>query len=158
MEIVAIIVSTAVLLVLCIAAFRPLLRQRRRAQTLILARRFAYQREQLEAKLLDLASENGEPEGHRWLDAEFLGPVSFARDRTTGRLTALVEVVIDLAPLDGIDADDSDDEATDRRRATAVFHVERRRWTTTGHVLFNMSPTEAVHRLQDQYEALPLLL
>lgn len=157
MEIVAIVVCSAILVVICFTAFRPLWRQRRRAQTLLLARRFAYQREQLEAKLLDLASEAGEPEGYRWLDADFLGPVSFARDRGTGRLTALVEVVIDLAPLDSEDGSDQD-EATDRRRATAVFHVHRRRWTTSGRVLFNMSPTEAVHRLQDQYEALALLL
>jgi hypothetical protein len=135
-------------------SMRPFWRRRNQIHLRNLLNRFAWQREQLEARFFDLAGGVGEPPGWRWENVDFAQAVSFARDRSTGRLSALVEVEIGLMPTDS-PALAFGEEPLRRQHATAVFQVSRGRWVTKGRFLDNMSPREALHRFPDRYEALP---
>ncbi|HVJ83626.1 MAG TPA: hypothetical protein VNC50_21345 [Planctomycetia bacterium] len=132
-------------------AIRPLMIRRRLYLYRRYIRDFAVEREQLEAKFFDLASQTGEPSGWRWDGIEFDSSVSFVRDRSSGRVSALVEATIDLAPPE---ADAASEDGHEVQHATAVFHVRRGHWTTKGRIFYNMSPREALHRFHDRYEAL----
>jgi len=147
-------VTFVVVAVITAYAMRPFWRRRAQLRLRNLLNRFAWQREQLEARFFDLAGRSGEPAGWRWETIDFAQAVSFARDRSTGRLSALVEVEIGLMPIES-PALAFGEEPLRRQHATAVFQVSRGRWITKGRLLDNMSPREALHRFPDRYEALP---
>lgn len=147
-------VSAVVVAVFTFYATRPFWRRRTQLRLRTLLNRFAWQREQLEARFFDVAGRTGEPAGWRWETIDFAHAVSFARDRSTGRLSALVEVEIGLVPSHS-PALAFGEEPLRRQHATAVFQVARGRWITKGRLLDNMSPREALHRFPDRYEALP---
>jgi Sec-independent protein translocase protein TatA len=114
---------------------------------------FRRQREMLEAKFFDLASQSGKPRDLRWLDCEWLEAVSFARDRQTGLLTAFVAVNIRFEAVEGGDMEGVA-AVSNIRDAAAVFHYQAGRWGTGGRALFNMNPADALVRLNTQFEPL----
>lgn len=153
-ELVAALISAVVVAVVTTYAMRPFWRRRIQLRLRALLTRFAWQREQLEARFFDIAAREGEPAGWRWETIDFSQSVSFARDRSSGRLSALVEIEIGLVPRHAPPLPFGESPPR-RQHATAVFHVVRGRWVTKGRLLDNMSPREALHRYPDRYEALP---
>jgi hypothetical protein len=108
-------------------------------------------REWLEAEFLSLASASGKPRSLVWAGCEFDDAVALARDRQSGQLRALVGVTITLAPSDADPLEDPDAELS-QREATAVFHFDGAQWTTDGHAVFNLSPTETIRRFSHELE------
>jgi hypothetical protein len=147
-------VSAIVVAAFTTYAMRPFWRRRAQLRLRTLLTRFGWQREQLEARFFDVAAGESEPIGWRWETIDFAQSVSFARDRSTGRLSALVEVEIGLVPRHAPPLPYGESPPR-RQHATAVFQVSRGRWVTKGRLLDNMSPREALHRFPDRYEALP---
>src|SRR5579872_5854179 len=151
-------IAGAILLV--IAAFIILLRKpfrawRHKREALRARHEFRRQREVLEARFFDLAAASGKPRGLRWLDCDWLEAVSFARDRSTGLLTAFVAVNIRFEAIEGGDMQDVA-AVSNIRDAAAVFHYEKGHWGTGGRALFNMNPADALDRLQHQFESVPV--
>lgn len=112
---------------------------------------FKIRREQLEARFFDMASAGGKPRGLKWLDCDWLPEVTFARDRSSGLLTAFVAVNIRFEAIEGGDMEEVEAVST-IRDAAAVFHYHKGAWGTGGRALFNMNPADAVTRLEAQYE------
>lgn len=141
------------LIVLILVAGQPLLQalQKREAETAV--RKFRAQREQLEAKFFDLASRLGKPRGLRWLDCEWLDRVTFGREIESGLLTAFAAVEIRFEAVEGGDMEDVAAVST-VRDAAALFHYKDGLWGTGGRALFNMNPSDALERLNDQYESI----
>lgn len=140
--------TVCVLIALSVA---PLRRRWRRWQTEQALRQFRIRRELLEAKFFERASSLGKPRGVRWLDCNWQESVKFARDRKTGLLTAFVAVNISFEAIEGGDMEDVEHVGL-VRDAAAVFHYQKGRWGTGGRALFNMNPTDALSRLESQYE------
>ena len=97
-------------------------------QELDQARRWFHQRrEWLEARFMTLASASGKPRGLLWVDCDFEDPVSFARDRASGQLRALVGVTIRFRAAEGGGMEDNPNVAN-LRAATAVFYLNNGLW------------------------------
>ena len=135
--------------------WKPLRRKLQAREVRKAVRLFRLQREQLEAKFFDLASVQGKPRGLRWLDCDWQNAVTFARDRRSGLLTAFVAVNISFEAIEGGDMEGVEAVGT-VREAAAVFHYRSGRWGTGGRPLFNMSPADALGRLEDQFEPVPV--
>lgn len=127
------------------------LRQVQRARLRLAKLLFRRRREWLEAEFLSLASAMGKPRSLLWAGCEFEDAVSFARDRQTGQIRALVGVTIGLAPVDGQLFGDYDAEPA-QREATAVFHFDGQRWMTDGRAVFNLNPEETIRRFRHELE------
>ena len=129
---------------LAIGAVAGLFWRRTRAPRIDRAKRdFHAQREQLEAKFLELAGASGKPRGLTWEECDFDNSVAYVRDRKTGQLSALVSVTIRFSAVEGGGMEDV--EAVDNlRAATGVFQWKSDRWNTEGRALFNMNPLQAV--------------
>jgi hypothetical protein len=122
---------------------------RRRELTRALAE-WIRRRPELETQFLDLARASGKPQGLSWTACDWTGAIRFARERTTGLLTAFAGVVIHFEAdegggMEGVEA------VPLPRDATALFHY-RHGWGTGGRALFNMSPPDALERLKDQFD------
>jgi hypothetical protein len=118
-----------------------------------LQKRFLQQREHLEAAFFAAAAASGKPRGLRWKDCEWENDVAFARERQTGRLTALVAVTISFEAIEGGEMEGVA-AVGNLRSASAVFVFDTGRWRTTGRAIFNLSPAEAIEHLKGQYERL----
>ena len=116
-------------------------------------RQFQQQREHLEAKFFTAAASSGKPRGLRWKGCDWGEQVEFARDRRTGQLVALAGVSISFEAVPGSDMEGLP-AVGNLRSASAVFAYEGGRWVATGRAVFNLSPDEALHHLQQQYERL----
>lgn len=132
---------------------QPLLKNLQRREAEAAMRTFRIQREQLEAKFFDIASRLGKPRDLRWLDCDWLDRVTFGREVESGLLTAFVAVNIRFEAVAGGDMEDVEAVGT-VRDAAALFHYRDGSWGTGGRALFNMNPTDALERLNDQYEAI----
>jgi hypothetical protein len=131
--------------------WRPL-RHARREKVLFRARReFHRQREMLEARFVQRAAACGKPRGLRWTDCEFSNDVTYARDRRTSRLSALVAVTIAFEAVEGGGMEENENVGN-LRAASAVFNYDRAHWTTDGRAIFNLNPTEAVRFYQANLE------
>lgn len=140
------------LVVLALAAYRPLVAVRREAVLSRARREFRQQRERLEMQFFKLASTTGKPRGLRWSDCDFENPVEYARDRRSGQLSAFVACTISFeaiegGPMEGVEA------VGNLRAATAVFNYTPAGWTTAGRVMFNLNPREAIAFYQGTVEA-----
>ena len=131
----------------------PTLRQRRNEQRCAEARRqFYLRREWLEAEFLTAANASGKPRGLSWADCDFDDDVSFARDRQSGRLCALVGVTIRFEAIEGGGMEHV--EAVSRlRAATALFQFDGERWLTEGVAQFNLNPAQVMERYRRELEA-----
>ena len=146
------LVGGAVGLSIAYIATRP--RRRRKleqAQYLSARRQFAFRREWLEAHFLTLAGKSGRPRGLAWADCEFDDGVSFARDRGSGELRALVGVTISFAAIEGGGMEDVE-AVGDLRAATAVFRFDGAQWVTDGRAVFNLNPAETIRCYQHELE------
>ncbi|MBS0205558.1 MAG: hypothetical protein JSS49_21860 [Planctomycetes bacterium] len=143
--------SAAALLVLVALTAVPLAKRWRQREVHVAMRQFKVQREQLEAKFMDLAQSIGKPRGLRWLDSDWLSAVTFARDRQSGLITAFAGINIRFEAIEGGDMEDVAAVGT-IRDAVAVFHYQNGNWGTGGKALFNMNPDEAISRLTAQFE------
>jgi hypothetical protein len=101
-------------------------------------KQFHLRREWLEAHFLTLASQSGSPRGLQWVDCDFDDAVSFARDRNTGRLRALVGVTISFEAVVGGGMEDNPN-VSNLRAATAIFYLDGESWSTTGRAIFNLN-------------------
>jgi hypothetical protein len=106
---------------------------------------FHIQRERVEHKFFVLAAGSGMPRGLEWTDCDFEDAVSFARDRLTGRLRALVAVTIRFRAIEGGPMEDNPNVGNPRA-ASAVFQFENDEWVTEGRALFNLNPHEVIER------------
>ena len=104
---------------------------------------FRRQREYLEAKFFEIASQSGKPRGLRWSDCDFEDDVTYARDRQSGRLTAIVGVAIRFEAIEGGDMEDVP-AVGNVRIGSAVFYRNDRRWQTSGRAVLNLNPQETI--------------
>lgn len=128
--------------------------RRRRPKTINLERArklFHLRREWLEARFFTLAATSGKPRGLEWVDCDFENPVSFARDRHTGRLRALVGVTIRFRAIDGGGMEDNPN-VTNLRAASAIFLLDGEDWSTDGRILFNLNPLQAIEHFRKELE------
>ena len=130
---------------------RPLVDWLRSRQARAAADRWRRQEQALRSVFFERAAAAGKPKGLRWTACDWTGELRFARDRSTGQLTALAGTVVRFEPIAGGDMEDVEAAALPRD-AAAVFHYRRGRWGTGGRALFNMTPGEAVGRLRDQFD------
>jgi hypothetical protein len=145
-----VVVAAIALLAVCAWKWFPL-RKPLPASRLAEARRaFHRQREHLEAKFVQLGSYPVNRDAPRWMDCDFEDDVAFARNRTSGELTALVGVNIEIEDL-GSPSGRSGEEGN-QRAATAVFRFLGNRWETDGKAIFNFTPAEAIRFYQRDLE------
>jgi hypothetical protein len=145
------LISAGAVLLLLLLAWRPL---RGILQEIHMERAremFALQREHLEAKFMDVAAATGKPRGLYWRDCDWTDGVSFARDRVSGEMNALVGVTIQFEAIPGGVMED-EPAVANLRNATAVFYFQKGQWHTNGRAIFNMNPDEALKHFEGQYE------
>jgi hypothetical protein len=133
----------AVVLVGAMLAWRPLREGGRRRRLVQAQRDFRIQRERLECLFLELAAASGKPRGLRWGDCSFENDVAYACDERSGELSAFVALTIRFEAIEGGGMEEVE-AVGNLRAATAVFHFDGRRWQTSGRVVFNLNPTEAI--------------
>jgi hypothetical protein len=132
-------------------ALQPI-RLARQAERLARAQRdFHRQREQLEAKFIERASQSGKPRGLRWTDVAFDDDVVYARDRKSGGLKALVAIEVSFEAIEGGGMEHVE-AVSNVRAATAEFLYDGARWKTDGRVYFNLAPTATVKYLASDLE------
>lgn len=112
---------------------------------------FHRRREWLEARFLTLASQSGKPRGLTWVDCDFENDITFARDRHSGQLRALVGVTISFKAVEGGDMEDNPNVGN-LRAATAVFCFDGAQWTTRGEPKFNLNPAQVIQHYQHELE------
>ena len=141
----------ALLSVVAVWALRPV-RLARGAERLARAQRdFHRQREQIEAKFIDLAAGTGKPRGLRWSDVHFDDDVLYVRDRRSRCLKALVAIEVSFEAIEGGGMEEV--EAVSMvRAATAEFLHDNGRWMTDGRVYFNLLPSATVKYLGSDLE------
>jgi hypothetical protein len=144
-----IIVAAGIGAMAAVAIFGRPLWQNRRRQHLIQARKnFHFQRERLECHFFQIASHSGKPRGLRWTDCDFDDGVTYARDRQTGELSALVAVTIRFEAVEGGPMEHNPNVSR-QRAATAVFRFNGRSWETAGRAIFNLNPSEAIEHFRE---------
>jgi len=115
---------------------------------------FVAERKSLADLFLQAAGATGSPRGLRWKACDWNEEIAFARERKTGRLSALVSVTIQFEAVEGGDMEGV--EAVGQLRyATAVFSYDGNRWRTRGRTIFNLTPAEALERLKAEYAPVP---
>lgn len=112
---------------------------------------FHLRREWLEARFFTLAAQSGTPRGLEWVDCEFDDGVSFARNRQSGCLQALVAVTIRFRAIAGGPLEHEPNVAN-LRAATAVFTLAEDQWHTDGKAQFNLNPGQVIQRRQEEWE------
>jgi hypothetical protein len=148
-----ILVVSGVLILVGVALGFAWLRERRpKRVNLERARKlFHLRREWLEAKFFTLAAGSGKPRGLEWADCDFEDAVSFARDRHTGRLRALVGVTVRFRAIEGGGMEDNPNVGN-LRAASAIFLLDGEDWSTDGRVLFNLNPLQAIEHFRQELE------
>ena len=127
-------------------------RQRQQQRRMEQARaEFRRQREMLEARFFTLASESGRPRGLAWKECDFGNDVTFARDKNTGELHALVGVNISFEAIEGGGMEDNPNVGR-VRAATAVFRRRNDAWQTDGRAIMNFDPQGAIVHFQNELE------
>jgi hypothetical protein len=104
---------------------------------------FHQRREWLEARFISALGRIDPAEGQRWENAQWHDEVTWARDRRSRYLLALVAVHFEPDPFE---------LAPITKHATAVFEYRRGRWYVDGRRLDEMRPDEAIGRNQ-RFEA-----
>lgn len=132
-----------------VLVWRPIRAARREARFAQARRDFHHQRERLEAKFLQLGMMNPKADSPRWTGCDFRDDVSYARNRSTGQLSAFVAVTIEMDDLDAR-ATTAPGAVGNLRVATAEFCFDGDHWETEGRAIFNLTPTEAIHFYQRQ--------
>jgi hypothetical protein len=127
-------------------------RRRVRQRRLLRARRsFHTEREWLEARFLQLATNAPGLDAPRWVDCSFADDVAYARSRSTGELSALVAVTL-AAEACEFPTQSTADVIGNLQAGTAVFRFDGTHWATDGRAILNLSPGETIHRFRDDLE------
>jgi hypothetical protein len=137
--------------VVLVLGWKPLRAWAREAETQHARRLFAARRGELEATFFQAAAASGKPRGLRWKACEWGPAVEFARERASGRLTALVGVTIAFEAVEGSDMEGLP-AVGNLRNASGVFFFDRGDWHTVGRAIFNLNPDEAIAHFGKQYE------
>ena len=112
---------------------------------------FSLQHERFEEMLLKAASETGKPRGLRWLGCAITGDAALVRDTATRQIVALVPVLLTFEPIEGSDMEDVP-AAREPRPATALFTFEKGHWHTTGRIVMNHTPHQAIAAFGTQFK------
>ncbi|MBI3823672.1 MAG: hypothetical protein HY289_13465 [Planctomycetes bacterium] len=112
---------------------------------------FQQDRSRLQTAFFDAAAASGKPRGLRWTRCQFSDLIEWLRDKQTGQLLTLVGVTISFEAIEGGDMEGVE-AVGNLRNASAVFFFQDGRWQTTGRVVFNLNPDEAVQHFQEGYE------
>jgi hypothetical protein len=102
----------------------------------------------LESEFLAAAARTGKPRGLRWTAVNLDGAPTFAVDRTSGELFALVGATVSFEAVEGGGMEDVA-AVGNLRAATAVFVHRHGAWTTDGRAVFNLDPAGTL----DHYRA-----
>jgi hypothetical protein len=124
---------------------------RRRDDPRAAADLFGRERGRLEQQFFQAAAASGKPRGLRWKAVEWEPGATFARERSTGRLAALVGITIQFEAVAGGDMEGLP-AVGNLRSASAVFFFHGGRWHSTGRAVFNLNPEEALAHFGRQYE------
>jgi hypothetical protein len=111
---------------------------------------FRLQHERFEEMLVKAASETGKPKGLRWVGCTITGDAVLARDTATRQIVALVPVLVTFEPIEGSDMEDVP-HAREPRPATALFTFHKGHWHTTGRVVMNHTPHQALAAFGTQF-------
>jgi hypothetical protein len=114
---------------------------------------FRLQHERLERIFLETASSSGLPRGLRWLSCVFGAEIEFAREKQTGRVVALVAATIEFEAIEGGDMEGLPAVPLPRQ-GTAVLRFVRGEWSTSGRLVFNLSPNETAQHFASEYALL----
>jgi hypothetical protein len=116
---------------------------------------FRRRREYLEARFVTLASKTNAVQGFTWGECDFANDVSFARDRSSGELRALVGVTITFEPADEHELSSLGSAGCNGSilAATAVFRYVGDEWLSDGRAIFNLDPGETIRRFGHELEA-----
>jgi hypothetical protein len=112
---------------------------------------FQQQRRELEAAFFQTAAASGKPRGLRWKECQWSELIEWVRDKQTGQMMALVGVTIAFEAIEGGDMVGLA-AVGNLRNASAVFFMQDGQWQTTGRVIFNLNPDEALVHFQSGYE------
>jgi hypothetical protein len=109
---------------------------------------FATRQNELEHALLPAANATGKPRGLRWISCRLSGPPTFAVDRASGALYALVAVTVAFEAIEGGGMEEVE-AVSNLRAATAVFEHKGGAWTTEGRVVFNLDPAGTLEHYRE---------
>jgi hypothetical protein len=112
---------------------------------------FSAQRESLRAAYFDAVASSGKPRGLRWQAIEWAEEVTFARDRPSGQLIALVCITVHFEAIEGGEMEGIEAVGLPRL-ATAVFIHNKNKWNPTNNIIFNLTPLEVMERSQGHYQ------
>lgn len=146
-----IVLASTILLTIGIWAYFPIRAAIERMRLAEARRNFHRQRERLEARFVQLGMSPSRPEAARWTDCDFEDEVAYARNRTTGELSAFVGVTIEMEDV-GRHSTVGGDAVSNLRAATAVFRFDGKQWQTDGRAIFNLTPTEAIRHYHRDLE------
>lgn len=146
-----IVLAGTILLAVGIWAYFPIRSAMEGVRLAEARRNFHRQRERLEARFVQLGMSPSRPDSARWTDCEFEDEVAYARNRTTGELSAFVGVTIEMEDVSRYSAVGGD-AVSNLRAATAVFRFDGKQWQTDGRAIFNLTPTEAIRHYHRDLE------
>jgi len=146
-----ILIACAMVAVIVILLWHPCRAAARDARLAQARREFHKQREWLEVKFISLAGGQGKADAPRWSNCEFDDAVSYVRHRTTGELSAFVEVTMALEGIGHL-VTSATDLMSNLQAGTAVFRFDKDHWVTDGRVILNKSPNEAIRFYQNDWE------
>lgn len=126
-----------------------MVRERRLAADNQARRDFHLQRERLECFFFQTAAASGKPRGLRWVDCDFDNDVTYASNRQSRQLSALVACTIRFEAIEGGGMEEVA-AVSNLRSATAVFEFNGKQWRTLGRVIFNLNPSETIEHFRDQ--------
>lgn len=112
---------------------------------------FHLRREWLEARFVSLYSQVGTPRGLECIDCDFENDVTFARDRHSGQLRALVGVTIGFKAVEGGGMEENPNVGN-LRIATAVFRFDGAAWTSSDQPKFNLNPAQVIAHYPQELE------
>jgi hypothetical protein len=148
------IVLGAIVLVAAVAMVlvrrRDELARQRRANAIAA---FDVQRPTLEAEFLAAAAATGKPRGLRWTAARLDGPSSFAVDRVSNELFALITATVSFEAVEGGGMEEVE-AVSNLRAATAVFVHRDGRWTSDGRAVFNLDPAGTLNHYRESLATL----
>jgi hypothetical protein len=104
---------------------------------------------------LAAAAASGKPRGLAWADCDFETPVTWARDRASDQLIALVGLCVRFTAIEGGGMENNPNVSTPRA-ATAVFRWADGEWQAEGRTLFNLDPRQALTHFQLEWEPVDL--
>jgi hypothetical protein len=94
------------------------------------------------------------PRGLRWLSCQFSPEVEFAKERSTGRIVAIVPVTSHFEAIEGGDMENVAAVSLPRQ-GCGLLHFSRGEWSASTRILFNLSPQQVILQFADQFDGLP---